>query len=102
LSRYWTGHKEELDSLAGLHHIAIKPVTPEIVAENWFASGKEETETPGRPRFEIPGEMLEELRELGFSWIKIGEILGVSRWTIHRSVEEYGLQNMTGFHYLPD
>ncbi|KAK2567245.1 hypothetical protein P5673_009058 [Acropora cervicornis] len=64
--------------------------------------GKEETETPGRPRFEIPGEMLEELRELGFSWIKIGEILGVSRWTIHRSVEEYGLQNMTGFHYLPD
>ena len=52
--------------------------------------------------FEIPGEMLEELRELGFSWIKIGEILGVSRWTIHRRVEEYGLQNMTGFHYLPD
>ena len=52
--------------------------------------------------FEIPGEMLEELRELGFSWIKIGEILGVSRWTIHRRVEEYGLQNMTGFHYLAD
>ena len=97
MSRYWTGHKEGLDSLAGLHHIAIKPV-----AENCFASGKEETETPGRPRFEIPGEMLEELRELGFSWIKIGEILGVSRWTIHRRVEKYGLQNMTGFHYLPD
>ena len=46
--------------------------------------------------------MLEELRELGFSWIKIGEMLGVSRWTIHRRVEEYGLQNMTGFHHLPD
>ena len=42
--------------------------------------------------------MLEELRELGFSWIKIGETLGVSWWT----VEEYGLQNMTGFHHLPD
>ena len=46
--------------------------------------------------------MLEELRELEFSWIKIGEMLGVSRWTIHRRVEEYGLQNMTGFHNLPD
>ena len=29
-------------------------------------------------------------------------MLGVSRWTIHRRVEEYGLQNMTGFHHLPD
>jgi len=106
-----TSDKEELDSLAAAfadvlsslnHHIAIKPVTPETVSENCFASGKEEKETPGRPRFVIPAEMLEELRELGFSWIKIGKMLGVSRWTIHRRVEEYGLQNMTGFHHLPD
>ena len=47
------------------HHIAIRPVTPETVAENCFASGNEEKETPGRPAFNIPGEMLEELRELG-------------------------------------
>ena len=93
--------KEELDSLAeAFAH--FKPVTPETVAENCFATGKEEKETPGRPHFNIPAEMLEELRELGFSWIKIGEMLGVSRWTIHRSVEEYGLQNMTKFHHLPD
>ena len=106
-----TSDKDELDSLAEAfahllsslnHHIAIKPVTPETVADNCFASGKEEKETPGRPRFNIPTEMLEELRELEFSWIKIGEMLGVSRWTIHRRVEEYGLQNMTGFHHLPD
>ena len=51
------------------HHIAIKPVTPGTVAANCFASGKEEKETAGRPRFDIPAEMLEELRELGFSWI---------------------------------
>ena len=67
------------------HHIAIKSVTPETADENCFAPGKEEKETPGRPRFDIPAEMLEELRELGFSWIKIGE-----RWTIHRRVEKYG------------
>ena len=29
-------------------------------------------------------------------------MIGVSRWTIHRRVEEYGLQNITGFHYLPN
>ena len=91
--------KEELDSLAAAfadvlsslnHHIAIKSVTLETTDENCFAPGKEEKETPGRPRFDIPAEMLEELRELGFSWIKIKEMLGVSRWTIHRRVEQYG------------
>ena len=46
--------------------------------------------------------MLEELRELGVSWIKIGELLDVSRWTIHWRIEEYRFQNMTGFHHLPD
>ena len=91
------------DVLSSLnHHIAIKSVTPETADENCFAPGKEEKETPGRPRFHIPAEMLEELRELGFSWNKIGEMLGVSRWTIHRRVEQYGFQNMTGFHHLPD
>ena len=49
------------------HHIAIRSVTPETVAENCFASGKEEKETPGRPRFHIPGEILEGLRELRFT-----------------------------------
>ena len=51
-----TSDKEELDSLAEAfahvlsslnHHIAIKPVTPETVAANCFASGKEEKETAG-------------------------------------------------------
>ena len=84
------------------YHIAINPIHPRNCAENWFASGKEEKEAPGIQHFHIPAEMLEELRELEFSWIKIGEILGVSRWTIHRRVEEYGFQNITGFHHLPD
>ena len=84
------------------HHIAVEPITPETVAENCFASEKEEKETLGRPRFDIPREMLEELLELGFSWIKIGEILGVSMWTFHRRIEKYGLQNIAGFHHLPD
>ena len=38
-----------------------------LLLKIFFPSGKEEKETPGRPRFHIAGEMLEELRELGFA-----------------------------------
>ena len=49
------------------HHIAIKPISSETAAKNdCFAPGNEEKETPGRPRFDIIYEILEELRELGF------------------------------------
>ena len=60
-----TSEKEELDSLAAafadvlsslIHHFTIKPLTPTTVAENCFAPGKEEKETPGRPRFDIPAD----------------------------------------------
>ena len=105
------GDKEKLDSLATAfadvlkllrHHIAIRSVSPTTVAENSFSLGKEKKETPGRPCFDIPAEMLEELRGLGFSWNKIGEMLGVSRWTISRRVAKYGLENVTGFDNLSD
>ena len=46
--------------------------------------------------------MLKELRELGFTWTRIVDMLGVSRWTFHRRVAEYGLQDMRGFDGLPD
>ena len=29
-------------------------------------------------------------------------MLGVARWTVHRRVAEYGLQDMRGFDDLPD
>ena len=98
-----TSDKEKLDSLAAAfadvllslnHHITVKSVIPETVDENGFSPFKEEKETPGGPHFDIPAEMLEEVCELGFNWIKSGGLLGVSRWTIHRRVEQYGLQNM--------
>jgi predicted transcriptional regulator len=42
-----------------------------------------QTGEPGRPSFNISAEMLEDLRGYGFSWTKIAQILGVSRWTIY-------------------
>ena len=76
--------------------------SPALVNKNETTVSTEANGCPGRPRFVIRAEMLEELRELGFSWNKIGEMLGVSRWTIHRRVAEYGLENMTGFHNFPN
>ena len=46
---------------------------------------------PGRPKLIIPEELLENLRSLGFTWNQIARMLRVSRWTIYRRVEEYGL-----------
>ncbi|PFX31313.1 hypothetical protein AWC38_SpisGene3841 [Stylophora pistillata] len=56
----------------------------------------------GRPSFKIPQEMLEDLRGFGFSWQKIADILGVSRWTIYRRVQEYGLKSMSDFSLMSD
>ena len=100
-----------LDSLAGAftsvlallrNHITTSAVTPTTLATSSTALRKNWNEKPGWPCFEIPIEMLEELRALGFSWTKIAELLGVSRWTVARRVEQHGLGDMRGFDYLPD
>ena len=52
----------------------------------------EKHDGPGRPKLQIQSKMLEELRGIGFPWIKIADMFGVSRWTISRRVMEYGLQ----------
>ena len=45
---------------------------------------------------------LEELRGLGFSWVKIASILRVSRWTISRRVDEFGLSHLQMFSDISD
>ena len=46
---------------------------------------------PGRPSYAIPKEILEDLREMGYSWERISKTLGVSRWTLRRRVEEFDI-----------
>ena len=59
------------------------------------------TGAPGRPPFYIPAETLEDLG-IGFSWQKIAQAFGVSRWTVYRRVQSYGLQNLQQFSLLTD
>lgn len=45
----------------------------------------------GRPRFLISRNQLEYLRSLSFTWSQISSLLGVSRMTIYRRREEFGM-----------
>ena len=45
----------------------------------------------GRPKLELHQEEVEYLRSLRFSWTKIAEILGSSRSTLYRKMEEWNL-----------
>ena len=45
----------------------------------------------GRPRFLVPKEQLEFLHSLCFTWSEIAQLLGVSRMTVYRRREEYGM-----------
>ena len=83
------------------HYIATGSITPTTVAEQ-TATTKTNASTPGRPAYDISPETLEELRALGFSWCKIAKLVGVSRWTIHRRVEKYNLQETREFSDLSD
>lgn len=61
-----------------------------------------DTKRPGRPSYHIPKEVLVELRGLSFSWCKISHMFGVSRWTVLRRVQEYGLSDLQAFSDISD
>ena len=56
----------------------------------------------GRPSSHIPKEILADLRCQGFAWVKIAYIFKVSRWTIMRRVNAYGLSNLHMYSPLTD
>ena len=56
----------------------------------------------GRPSFDIPPSILEELRGLGFTWTCIAKMLNVSLSTINRRVANHGLQDASKFSEITD
>ena len=49
----------------------------------------------GRPRLNVSKEDILELRRLNYSWAKIACMLGVSRQTLYRRLNEYGIDTDT-------
>ena len=62
-------------------------------------SQKVERKRPGRPSYNIPKEVLVELPGINFSWCKISHMFGVSRWTVMRRVQGYGLPRNTALRW---
>ena len=57
-----------------------------------FAAPSVRTGGPGRSKFEIKLEQLEELRYIGLTWTDIAKLLGVSRMTVYRARQELGCE----------
>ena len=63
------------------------------------------TTPPGgaaRPRVNIPLELLEDVRGVGFTWEQMAKMFRVSRWTVMRRVQSYGLQGLSRFSSITD
>ena len=51
---------------------------------------------PGRPRFDISEQQLMYLHSMGFTWVEITNLLGVSHMTIFRRQREFGQVESVG------
>lgn len=74
--------------------VQIPPVVFGKVREALLlVSGNDELYQPsiGRPRFNIPYDLLVQLLELGFTVTAIADIISISRSTVNRRMKEYGL-----------
>ena len=57
---------------------------------------------PGRPPIVVDFEDIELLRRFNFTWCQIAEILGVSRSTLYRRIEEEGMSGDLSFTNISD
>ena len=104
-----TSDKETLDNLSSAFSDVLSAlqqcsaraaVSPTTVAKNVCPRLK--SGEPGKPAFDISAELLEDLLGLGFTYTRIAQMLGVSRWTISRRINDYGLEDFRSFSKLSD
>ena len=75
-------------------------MSPTAVAKNVCPRLK--SGEPSKVAFDISAELLEDLLGLGFTYTRIAQMLGVSRWTISRRIKDYGLEDFRSFSKLSD
>ena len=76
LSQKWHAHEETIEQQSELLVYRVP---------------QQHTGSRGRPRFKITQHQLHYLRALMFSWSSIASLLGVSRMTVYRRRQEYGM-----------
>lgn len=95
LAKCFEGVSQKLQQYVS--ELSLRPTTVNSLRCNVVQTGR-----AGRPAFQIQPEMLEDLLGLGFSKQRIARLLGVSRWTIHRRIQEYDLHHLSEFSDLSD
>ena len=75
-------------------------MSPTTVANN--VCPKVKSDVIGKPAFDISAELFEDFLSLGFSYTRISEMLGVSRWTVSRGMKDSGLEDFKSFSKLSD
>ena len=72
--------------------IALASLSPTTVANNVCPMVK--SDGAGKPAFDISAELFEDFLSLGFSYTRISEILGVSRWTVFRRIKRLWIRRL--------
>ena len=67
--------------------------------QNEFPSNEK---SRGRRRFHVTKAQIESLREIGFSWTKVAQMIGVSWVTLYRRRQELGLSEMYSYSTITD
>lgn len=67
-----------------------------------YTSARERSGVRGRPNFQVEKDHVKALRQLGFTWTKISNILGISRSTMNRRRAELGLDSQPNYSDIPD
>ncbi|XP_068731183.1 uncharacterized protein [Montipora capricornis] len=83
-----------------LQHFGNNTARPSSVT--YLSCQSLKNERPGRPSINIPPEVLEDLRGIGFTWVKIARVFRVSRWTIMRRVRLFYLEHLSRFSTITD
>ena len=83
-----------------LQHFGNSTARPSSVT--YLSCQSLKNERPGRPSINIPPEVLEDLRGIGFTWVKIARVFRVSRWTIMRRVRLFDLEHLSRFSTITD
>ena len=56
----------------------------------------------GRPQFRVTKAQIESLREIGFSWTKIADLIGISRVTLYRRRRELEIGEQHNYSKITD
>ena len=82
---YWSEKVTTLQYDEGIH------VNTGVTPADSFVQCHRHTGLPGRPKFHLDSDQIESLQAMGFSFVAISKMFGISRATLYRRCAELGI-----------